>query len=146
MCPVPPAADASRLGVEGGCLCAAVRYRAVGNASSPTLCNCRSCRKAAGSPLVAWVTFPVAGFDFVAGKPNSYRSSPDVVRTFCGACGTPLTWAHAKLPDLIDVTTCSLDDPEVHPPADQTWTSHRLGWMHRIDELPAFPRSRAAGS
>jgi hypothetical protein len=29
----------------------------------------------------------------------------------------------------IDVTTGSLDDPEVFPPIAHVWTSHKLGWV-----------------
>jgi hypothetical protein len=144
MSPSPPEAR-SASAVEGGCLCGAVRYRVEGGAASdPTLCHCQSCRRAAGAPAVAWVTFPLAGFTIVAGEPVSYRSSPPVVRTFCGRCGTPLTYTHEKLPDVIDVTTCSLDDPEAFPPRDQVWTSHRIGWMETAADLPQFPRRRQA--
>ncbi|HUP25581.1 MAG TPA: GFA family protein [Thermoanaerobaculia bacterium] len=129
---------------EGGCLCGAVRYRISGPASDPTLCHCATCRRAAGSPVVAWVTVPRSGFALAAGQPVTYRSSSEVVRTFCGVCGTPLTYQHAKLPGEIDVTTCSLDEPEAHPPHDQVWTSHRLGWMARAGELPAFARRRGS--
>jgi hypothetical protein len=127
---------------EGGCLCGALRYRVTGPSSAPTLCHCRSCRRAAGSPVVAWVTFPIAAFAFVAGEPVSFRSSPPVTRTFCGTCGTPLTYAHDRLPNEIDITTCSLDDPEAYPPRDQVWTSHELSWWPGVEQLPSFPRRR----
>ena len=136
----------SALRVEGGCLCGTVRYRAGGPATDPTLCHCRTCRKAAGSPVVGWATVPAAGFIFVAGRPVEYRSSPDVVRTFCGACGTPLTYTHAGLPASIDVTLGSLDDPEAFPPADHIWTSHRLAWMETAAALPAHAETRPTGA
>jgi hypothetical protein len=122
---------------EGGCLCGAVRYRAEGQARDATLCHCRTCRKAAGSPVVAWVTFPANGFTFVSGKPAEYRSSAKVIRTFCGSCGTPLTYRHTAFPSAVDVTTCSLDDPESFAPADHTFLSHRLRWVHINESLPA---------
>jgi hypothetical protein len=128
---------------EGGCLCGAVRYRASGDATHPTLCHCRSCRRAAGAPLVAWVTFPVAGFAFEKGTPARYRSSPPVERTFCGACGTPLTYQHASFPDEIDISVASFDEPAAFPPADHTWTSEKIAWLELGDALPRFPRSRS---
>jgi len=124
---------------EGGCLCGAVRYRAAGQPRSATLCHCRTCRKATAAPIVAWVTFPVGGFSFVNGMPKEYRSSEKVIRTFCGSCGTPLTYAHADFPTGIDVTTCSLDEPESFAPADHTFASHRLEWLQVNDHLPARP-------
>jgi hypothetical protein len=132
----------SAAAVGGGCLCGSVRYRAGGEASNGTLCHCRTCRRAAGAPIVAWVTFPAAAFAFVRGIPAEYRSSPQVVRTFCRSCGTALTYVHADFPTGVDVTTCSLDDPEAFAPADHTWVSHRLGWLRLSDGLPAHPEIR----
>jgi hypothetical protein len=128
---------------EGGCLCGAVRYRASGEASHPTLCHCNSCRRAAGAPLVAWVTFPQAEFAITKGPPTRYRSSPPVVRTFCGACGTSLTYQHTSFPDEVDVTVASLDDPASFAPADHTWTSEKIPWLALGDALPRYPRSRS---
>src|SRR5713226_4661114 len=109
---------------EGGCLCGAIRYRAVGEATNATLCHCRTCRKAAGAPIVAWVTFQANDFSFVSGEPVQFRSSPKVLRAFCGACGTPLTYVNENFPLGVDVTVCSLDDPARFEPADHTWVSH----------------------
>ena len=91
---------------------------------------------------MAWVTFPASGFSFVRGTPVEYRSSPRVVRTFCGSCGTPLTYVHADSASGVDVTTCSLDDPDALAPADHTWGSHRLRWVHLNDGLPVHPEAR----
>ena len=129
--------------VEGGCLCGAVRYRASGEAFHSTLCHCRSCRRAAGAPLVAWTTFRNAEFALTRGTPIRYRSSPPVVRTFCGACGTPLTYQHTSFPDEVDVTVASLDDPASFAPADHTWTSEKIPWLALGDALPRHPRSRS---
>jgi hypothetical protein len=129
--------------VAGGCLCGAVRYRAGGEASHATLCHCSSCRRAAGAPVVAWVTFPLAEFAFTTGLPTRHRSSPPVERTFCPACGTPLTYQHSAYPLEIDVTTASLDDPTALPPADHTWTSEQIAWLELGDRLPRHARGRA---
>jgi hypothetical protein len=130
---------------EGGCLCGDVRYRAQGPAANPTLCHCASCRRASGAPAVAWVSFEAAGFAFVRGAPVRYRSSPRVVRSFCGRCGTPLTYAHDGEPQGIDVTTASLDAPGAVAPADHTWTAERLAWLRTADGLPEFPGRRGDG-
>ena len=122
--------------LEGGCLCGSIRYRAYGPPSNATFCHCPTCRKAAGSPVVAWVTFAASSFSFVAGERTEYPSSSKVIRTFCGSCGTPLTYVHADFPSTVDVTTCSLDDPEPFAPADHTFFSHRLCWVYVNDHLP----------
>jgi hypothetical protein len=127
---------------SGGCLCGAVRYEVRGDGFHATLCHCSSCRRATGAPAVAWVSFPAGALRFTRGTPRRFRSSAAVERSFCAGCGTPLTYQHDSLPDEIDVTTCSLDDPAAFPPADHTWTSERVGWHAAAHELPAFARAR----
>jgi hypothetical protein len=128
--------------LEGGCLCGAIRYRAEGKPTNTMVCHCQTCRRAASAPVVAWITVPLAGFAFTRGKPSEYRSSPPVRRTFCGACGAPLTYANDKDPASIDITTCSLDDPQAFPPTHHSWLSHDLVWVRFSDGLPTYPEWR----
>ena len=106
------------------------------------ICHCQTCRRAAGSPVVAWLTFATADFRFSKGKPVGFSSTPPVRRTFCGSCGTPLTYARVDAPDSIDVTTCSLDDPQAFPPTHHSWLSDDVAWVRFGDGLPAFRQSR----
>jgi len=57
-----------------------------------------------------------------------------------------LTYQHADFPAAIDVTTCSLDDPEAFPPADHLFVSHRLRWLQVNDHLPAHETIRTAAA
>jgi hypothetical protein len=88
------------------------------------------------------VTFPRERFEFVQGEPASFHSSPPVTRTFCTACGTPLTYDNADSPQTVDVTTCSLDSPDAFPPTHHSWLSHDLEWVRFGDGLPSFPECR----
>jgi hypothetical protein len=127
--------------IEGGCLCGAVRFSISGTPLATSICHCASCRRASGAPAVAWVVVGAADFGFVAGRPVAFRSSPPVVRTFCGSCGTPLTYQHDESPDTIDVTTASFDYPERFAPAREIWLEHKLAWQPVNDALPHFPRT-----
>jgi hypothetical protein len=127
--------------VQGGCLCKSIRYRLAGPPLAQSLCHCRSCRLAAGAPSVAWIVVKRRDFDFIAGVPARFRSSPSVVRTFCGKCGTSLTYEHDESPDTIDVTTATLDAPETFPPTREIWLEHRLAWVPLDEHLPHFQRS-----
>lgn len=133
---------AASLTIEGGCLCGAVRYRASGAPSGITICHCATCRRASGAPIVAWSGFPATGFNFIRGLPARYASSPGVERTFCSHCGTQLTYQRQDLPDFLDVTLASLDDPEAIRPQDHTWASARLSWIALNDGLPAYHANR----
>jgi len=128
--------------MTGGCLCGSVKYESTGNPTHPTLCHCSSCRRASGSHVLGWVTFQMSEFRFTAGPPAEYRSSKSVVRTFCGTCGTPLTYRHDALPETIDVTIGSLHPPDATPPADHVWMSDAVAWDKPADGLPQYQTSR----
>lgn len=124
---------------EGGCLCGAVRFRATGVPSSSVICHCRTCRKASGAPSVGWLTFDRSNLELVRGVLRRFVSSPGVERTFCGDCGSPLTYASARTPSSIDITTISLDDPSAFPPTGEVWVSHKLGWETGDPKLTQYP-------
>jgi hypothetical protein len=127
---------------EGGCICGAIRYRVSGSPTNSMICHCQTCRRVAASPVVAWVTFPIAQFQLLQGHPSDFHSSQPVRRTFCAACGTPLTYEHNDSAGFIDVTTCSLDAPGSFPPTHHSWLSHDIAWVRFRDGLPTFQQSR----
>lgn len=132
--------------LEGGCFCGAVRYEAVGTPYHLTNCHCSICRRTAGAPFVTWFSVSRPGFRFVHGAPSRFSSSAKGTRSFCSLCGTQLAFEHDDLPHEIDVTTCSLDDPERLPPEDHTRTSSRLAWIKLADGLPEHREARPEGS
>jgi len=126
---------------EGGCLCGGIRFAAGGRPTSSMICHCHTCRRAAGSPVVAWLTFPTANFSFTRGSPAEFHSTPSVTRTFCPTCGTPLTYVHAERPFEIDLTTCSLDNPDTFPPTHHAWLNDNVSWIRFGDGLAAYTRN-----
>jgi len=131
----------------GGCQCGAARYEVHGEVSDETLCHCTFCRRTSAAPAVAWFSVRPHSFRLTKGSLKSFRSSPGVVRRFCGDCGTPITYQRMDL-DELDVTTCSLDDPESVPPRDHTFTRSALVWAPVEDGLPRHDtvRTPSAGS
>ncbi|HUG23372.1 GFA family protein [Piscinibacter sp.] len=130
---------------DGGCLCGAVRYRAIGELLSSSVCHCRSCRRASGAPSVAWFVVRNTQFTVVSGQVSSFRSSPPALRSFCGQCGTPLTYQHDDNPGTVDITTATLDDPELVPPTHEIWLSHRISWAASDPEVEHCPRGSGEG-
>jgi hypothetical protein len=128
---------------DGGCLCAKVRYSVSERPQISAICHCVSCRRASGAQSVAWLTFAIEGFSFVTGDPARYRSSAKVSRTFCGQCGTTLTYQHDDELDFIDVTAASLDDPEEFPPTHHVWMEDAISWDTANDGLPRSDRPGA---
>jgi hypothetical protein len=84
-------------------------------------------------------------FQLLSGTPSQFRSSNHAVRSFCPACGTQLTFADDTLPQEIDISTASLDEPERVPPKRHIHTENQLSWLKLADGLPAFRRSSSEG-
>jgi hypothetical protein len=131
--------------LKGGCYCGAIRYEVAGTPYHETNCHCSICRRTTGAPFVAWFSVRRAGFRLVQGTPARFRSTAKGTRSFCPHCGTQLTFERADAAGEIDVTTCSLDDPERLPPKDHVRTSSRLVWVQPGDGLPEFREGRRDG-
>ena len=127
--------------IQGGCLCGAVRYEVTGRPYNITHCHCMDCRRGSGAAFVTWASSRRADFRFTQGEPR-VMSWAGRLRTFCTACGTPLTFLTAPLANEVDVTVCSFDHPESISPADHTWIDDRLPWIRLVDDLPAYGQKR----
>jgi hypothetical protein len=126
---------------EGGCLCRAVRYRVSGVPLAQSRCHCRSCRLAVGAAGVAWVVFARNDFVLLQGTLARFRSSPAVVRTFCGVCGTSIGYEPADAPEQIEITAATFDAPELFPPQREVWVDERVGWQSLDSALRHYRQS-----
>jgi len=122
-------------------MCGSVRYQAHGLARNQCFCHCTSCRRSAGAPLVAWVTFARADFVITHGALSVYRSSAQVSRGFCALCGTSLTYRHAARDGETDVTLATFDDPLQFAPEMHLWVAEKLPWLSIDDGRPQYPGS-----
>lgn len=125
---------------SGQCHCGAIRYSMPTAVEHHALCNCQDCRRHSGAPLVGWALVGQDELD-VSGTPKIYASSEHGRRHFCADCGTGLFYTNeAIFPGKIDVQSATLDDPDLIPPGAQIQTAERIGWMERLNDLPAFER------
>ncbi len=122
--------------IEGGCRCGAVRYRATAGPLWVSHCHCRDCRRSSGAPVSTFVGVRASAFDFVGGTPGVHESSPGVVRKFCGACGTPLTYKATVYPDEVHIMAGSLEAPEKIAPERHVFVREQLPWIEIGDDLP----------
>ena len=128
--------------MEGGCFCGAVRYAVEGEPINSGICHCNTCRRIASATGLPFVGVPSAGFRFTRGTPVQYGSSPGVTRSFCGRCGSPLTYRRDDEIEKLDVMTVSLDNPHAVPPTVRLWLSDALDWDSFAGDLPSYPRGR----
>lgn len=126
---------------QGGCYCGSVRYVAMGEPrGGASLCHCSDCRRHAGAPAVAWVTFPAAQVRILTGRLNEHASSERVRWRFCASCGTGLFLVNLAASHEIDVQTATLDNPSTFPPAAHEQIAERIDWMATAHELPVHWR------
>ena len=125
---------------KGQCHCGAVHYEMPEETIHQAICHCSDCRRHAGAPFVSWALVDKAGMT-VEGETREYASSENGRRHFCPKCGTSLFYTNeAAFPGKIDVQTGTLDRPDAMPPQVQVQAAERVGWVNRLNEIPAFER------
>jgi len=124
----------------GGCMCGAVRYKAVGPPTGVIYCHCESCRRHTGSPVSALAGFRQDDVRFTKGKRKLYASSKGVGRGFCADCGTTLTWEGdgEELGQLIEIHMGTLDDPSALKPNCHIHHDERISWFDVAGTLPRY--------
>lgn len=129
-----------RIVAEGGCMCGEVRFGAEGDTLFRGYCHCADCRRASGAPVMVFVAYRAKDVEW-SGKPEVYRSSPDVSRSFCEECGTSLTYEDEKLPGEVYISIGAFDEPERFAPQVHGYASRRLSWLDIRDDLPRHESS-----
>jgi hypothetical protein len=122
--------------LTGGCQCGRVRFRVEGEPRYSTICHCRMCQKAFSAPFGASVSVPAGQVIWTRGTRKRFLSSDKVARTFCGGCGSQLTFEGANGSRNIALSTCAFDDPSALPPTRQGGAESRLTWLDGLNELP----------
>ncbi len=131
------------MALTGGCLCARVRYECEAEPLWVCHCHCEMCRRHSGAPVGTFVGFPAGSVRWLGGELTRYRSSKDVERSFCPACGSSIGFHRVHETSL---ALGSFDDPSAFPITGMC-TGHvfykdRIGWFDtadcwdRFDEFP----------
>ena len=94
------------------------------------------CRKATGGPLALWVGYRPHQVRFLSGEPKSFSRTKGIVRTFCGTCGTSISYADEGLADQIYFTVGFLDHPQRFAPEAHAYWKERLPFVDFADDLP----------
>ena len=120
--------------ITGGCYCGEVRFKATAAPLSQANCHCDNCRRAIGAQAVAWITVKRSDFAFEKGEPKRYRTETNAWRTFCGSCGSSLTYEDDERPEEIDITTGTLDHPQQFPPNKDVFAEEKLSWVGLVGD------------
>ena len=94
-------------------------------------CHCESCRRAHAAGFVTWVGFRAEQVDVTAGADliRTYVSSPGTRRTFCGHCGTRLTFESDKWAGETHVPLACFDTPVDRAPSGNAFVGEHAPWI-----------------
>jgi hypothetical protein len=120
--------DVSEKVCTGHCLCGAVRFETRGEPKFISNCHCETCRRASSAPSLTWAGFLDAQVDIKGASLREYSSSPGVVRSFCGACGSPISYRGDRWPGETHLAVCAFDDAAAMAPASDHLAEEKLPW------------------
>ena len=122
----------------GGCLCSAVRFSVAAEPLWSAYCHCESCRRATGSPRrrIRWICRRCRALQ--RWREATFSSSSGVERSYCGNCGTPLSYRSTRWPGEIHLYTPTFDNPAAYPPTFHVHWAEKLAWLGVMDSLPKY--------
>lgn len=133
-------------GLQGGCFCGAMRYRAAA-VFDAGYCHLSTCRRISGAAAACWFSRLQEDFALTAGTPAAPRSSAHFTRHFCAASGTHLHGVDDRpvAPKvgsrLVSVMPGPLDDPAAVPPQLHRWWADHMPRFAACCGLPTFDAS-----
>lgn len=120
--------------LTGHCLCGAIRFSFTGPPHWVLHCHCESCRRATASPMTTFVSVPNTALTW-DGVPANFASSPDVTRSFCATCGSPVAYEFAGKPEETHLYAALLTNPDAVRPEGHDFIEERIGWMDPVPEV-----------
>ena len=122
--------------MHGRCFCGHIKFEVDEPVHSCVNCHCESCRRQCSAPMTTYIGVPDKKWRWTSGAPTVFRSSPGVERTFCGNCGTPLSFRSEKMSGVMHLYVAALDDPEKFEPTLNVAYEEKLSWLKLNDGLP----------
>ena len=117
--------------IEGGCLCAKVRYSGEAEPIFVGVCHCSTCQKASGTAFNTVVAVPKAAIS-TNGSVQTYEGRGDrgkaTYRRFCPECGSPVAIEAELMPDTVMIPVGTLDDKSRVTPAMQIYCDSAQAW------------------
>ncbi len=130
--------------IKGSCLCGAVRFEITSPVISMGNCHCTMCRKQHGTAFSTYCQVEKSGLRMTEGESHiqRYASSDLAERSFCGDCGTKLTFTYHEMPESIWIAAGALDDDPGVTPRYHIFVASKAPWYEIKDDIPqheAYP-------
>ena len=130
---------------RGSCLCAAIKFEVDEFAPQTGNCHCSMCRKFHGAAYATIAEARQRHFRWLCGEDSlkTYTASNGTTRSFCGHCGSSLTFASPSAdPDLVEIALGCFDDEVPVKPDAHIFVASGATWAHPDDGLPQFEAGR----
>jgi hypothetical protein len=126
---------------EGGCACAALRYRLASQPMFIHCCHCLNCQRQTGSAFVVNLLIEADRVQVLAGAPqpvDAPRDHGSAQRIFrCPECQVAIFSEYGS-PEVRFVRGGTLDDPTEIAPDVHIYTRSKVGWVTVPDGTPTF--------
>src|SRR5690606_6087422 len=119
----------------GSCRCGAGRFEASAAPHHVSYCHCADCRKATGAPVSAFVGFMADEVTITGDALRSFDNGA-VTRSFCGTCGSPISYVDARMGDRLYFMLGAMDAPQNYKPTLHAYVREQLPYLHMPDGLP----------
>jgi hypothetical protein len=128
--------------LEGGCACAAVRYRMTRAPMFVHCCHCRDCQRQTGTAFVLNALIETAQVEVLSGELRRFEMPTESGRPHgiyrCATCGTALWSEYGGVEKLRFVRVGTLDDPTALSPDVHIYTRSKVPWLALPPGVPAF--------
>lgn len=120
------------------CLCGSIRIDVITEPKWIGHCHCPSCQKATSAGFATYAGFDKSAVLMKGDAPKAYKSSPGVVRRFCGKCGSPVSFEGETWPDEIHLHVALFDEAAEFKPQGHTYIKTKMPWVHLDDGLKQY--------
>lgn len=131
--------------ITGRCYCGATTISITQAPQTIAYCHCIDCRRVTGAPVAAFAAFDEMAVRVSPDEGQKVVANPGVMRTFCAACGSPLTGRYEYLPGQVYIALGLLDQAGDLVPQLHAHESERLPWLHIVDDLERFAGTARSG-
>ncbi len=129
----------------GSCLCGVVRFEIDEFLPQVAHCHCSMCRKFHGAAYATIVGVSRSKFHWLEGKGalKQYTADNGTTRTFCGHCGSSLTFSSPKAPkEVIEIALGTVNGNVPVKPTAHIFVGSSASWTVMSDDLPRFKEGR----
>jgi hypothetical protein len=127
--------------MTGRCLCGKLTYSANAEPALVCVCHCKECQRQSGSAFASLVFIPSETFR-MEGESKTFTqlggSGQPVKRLFCPECGSTVALDAAVAPNMMLITSGSLDDTSFVKPTRNIFCDSAQSWVPLTQETQNF--------